>query len=69
MYKVVMHYSDGTSGEDDEVFETESEANDYGLELISSYHTGGEVLNMSNPGDYPLDEDDDTDFEVVEIDE
>jgi hypothetical protein len=68
MYKVVMNYSDGTSEEDDEIFESESEANDYGLVQLSNMHTGAEVLHMSNPGDYPLEEDD-SDFEVIEVDD
>ena len=28
-----------------------------------------EILHMSNPGDYPLDEDADIDYEIVEIDD
>lgn len=68
MYKVVMHYSDGTSEEEDEVFETEAEANDYALEQLSNIETGAEVLHLSNPGDYPL-EDDDSDFEVIEVED
>lgn len=63
-----MHYSDGTSEEEDEVFETEAEANDYGLEQLSNIETGAEVLHLSNPGDYPL-EDDDSDFEVIEVED
>ena len=31
------------------------EAEDYALYLISCYHTGSEILEMSNPGDYPYD--------------
>ena len=54
-YKVVMHYPDGTE-----------EAGSYGC---SCYREGGEILNLSNPGDYPLDEDDDCDFEVIEVED
>ena len=68
MYKVVVIYPDGTKEEDDEVFETEDEAEAQGLELCSCYVAGGEVLHMSNPGDYPLSEDDDVDFNVIEVD-
>lgn len=68
MYKVVMKYPDGTTDPDDEVFQSESEADDHGLYLVSCYNQGGEVLHMSNPGDYPLVEDDDADFEVIEVD-
>jgi hypothetical protein len=69
MYKVVMNYPDGTKEEDDEVFETEEEARAHGLEQCSNYVAGGEVLHMSNPGDYPLSEDDDdVDFDLIEVD-
>jgi hypothetical protein len=68
IYKVVMNYPDGTKEEEDEVFETEEEARAYGLEQCSNYVAGGEVLHMSNPGDYPLrEEDDDVDFDVIEV--
>ena len=67
MYKVVMKYSDGTEEEEDEVFDTESAATDYGMNQVSCYSTGGETLHLSNPGDHPLDDDDDVDFEVIEV--
>jgi len=66
MFKVAMNYSDGTREDDDEIFETESEAEEHGLYLCSCYHSGAETLNLSNPGDYPLD-DDDVDFDVIEV--
>lgn len=69
VFKVVMKYSDGTVEEDDEVFDTEEEANEYGLTQAGNYQTGGEVLNLSNPGDYPLDTDDTAAFDVIEIDD
>ena len=68
-YYVEIFYSDGTSEEDDNLFDTEAEARAHGEYLCSCYHTGGEILHMSNPGDYPLDEDDDVDFEVYETDD
>ena len=67
MFKVVMRYPDGTEEEEDEVFETEAEADEHGLYMCSCYKQGGEILNMSNPGDYPLDEDDEADFEIIEV--
>ena len=67
MFKIVMSYSDGTTEEQEEIFETESEAHDFGLVLCSNYEAGGEVLHLSNPGDYPLDDNDEADFEVVEL--
>lgn len=68
MYKIVMKYPDGTSEEQDEVFETESDADEYAVYLVSCYSQGGEILHMSNPGDYPL-SDDSADFEIVEVEE
>lgn len=51
----------------DEVFDTEEEAEEYALELVSCSIEGAEILHMSNPGDY--DEDDyEEDYEIVEID-
>lgn len=67
MFKVVMCYSDGTREEDDEIFDTESAAEEYGGYLCGCYHEGAEILNLSNPGDYPLDDDDDVDFEIIEV--
>jgi hypothetical protein len=40
----------------------------YDAEQCSNYKTGGEVLHLSNPGDYPLNEDDRADFDVIEVD-
>lgn len=66
-YKVVFEDWDE---DDDEVFETEAEAEAYALVQISNYHTGAEVLHMSNPGDYPPDdEDDDPEYEIVEVED
>ena len=70
MYKVVMNYPDGTTHEEEEIFRDGKEAEAYGLDQLNNYNTGGEVLRMSNPGDYPLneDEDDSADFDVIEVD-
>ena len=62
-----MHYPDGTTEEDEETFETEEEAESYGLQCVSEYALGGEILHLHNPGDYPLKEDDDADFDVIEV--
>ncbi len=53
--------------EQDEVFDTYEDADEYALYLCSCYHTGGEILEMSNPGDYPYDPDDEPDYEIVEV--
>ena len=53
---------------EDEVFDTEREADDYARYLVSCAAEGAEILHLSNPGDY--DEDDyDDDYEIVEIDD
>lgn len=67
-YKVVMQYPDGTEEADDEVFATEAEADEYGLYMVSCYAEGGKILHMSNPGDYPL-SDEEADYEVIEVKE
>ncbi|WP_228509310.1 hypothetical protein [Herbiconiux sp. VKM Ac-1786] len=65
-----MTYSDGDREELDEIFETESEAEEYGLEQVSNFDTGGEVLHLSNPGDYPApDEGVKADYEVFEVED
>ena len=53
---------------EDEVFDTEEEAEEHALYLVSCTKLGAEILHMSNPGDY--DEDDyEADYEIIEIDE
>lgn len=54
--------------EDDEVFDTYEDADEHGLYLVSCWHTGAETLEMSNPGDYPYDPDDEPDYDVIEVD-
>lgn len=62
-YKVIFN-----DEEQDEVFNSESVAEDYALYLVSCTKEGAEILHMSNPGDY--DEDDyDDDYEIVEVDD
>ena len=61
-YKILI---DGE--EDDEGNEFDTESDDYALQLESNWHAGGEVLEMSNPGDYPYDPDDCPNIEVVEF--
>lgn len=65
-YKVVMTYPDGETDERDEEFDSYGEAEAFGLECCSDYELGGEIFNMSNPGDYPL-EDGEADFDVIEV--
>ena len=56
--------------EQDEVFDTEAEAEEHALYLCSCTRTGAEILHMSNPGDYDYDEDtfEDPEYEIIEVD-
>ena len=70
MYRLEI-YEDGFEDEEKELFESEEEARDYMCQIESDCRTGAEVLHMSNPGDYPYDEDDDfsIDYDIIEVDE
>lgn len=69
-FRVVMTYSDGDREELDDVFETESEAEEFGLEQVSNFGAGGEVLHLSNPGDYPEpSEGIEADYDVSEVED
>ena len=53
---------------EDEVYDTEEEAEEEALYIVSCARLGAEILHMSNPGDY--DEDDyEDEYEIVEIEE
>ncbi len=56
---------------EDEVFNTEEEAEEYALYLSSCSREGAEILHMSNPGDYDYDEDsyESPEYEIVEEDD
>lgn len=55
MFKAILRFADGEEIEDDDVlFETEEEAEEYGLEMLSAYSTGVEVLSMSNVENSPV---------------
>lgn len=71
-YKIVYHWSDGSSDEDDndgDYYDSESEAESAGEYGLGCRRQGAEILEMSNPGDYPLEEEDFEDdyFEVEEV--
>lgn len=69
-YMIIYHYPDGSDEEDDnygEYYSSEEEAMEAGLYGLSCFHLGGENLEMSNPGDYPYDESEEADFEVVQV--
>lgn len=65
-YKIII---DGD--EEDEIFDSEEEAEEYALYLCSCARTGAEILNLSNPGDYAYDEDEfeEPDYEIIEVDD
>lgn len=55
----------------DERFDSYEAAEEYALYLVSCARTGAETLNLSNPGDYPYDEDsfEDPEYEIVEVED
>ena len=57
--------------EQDEIFNSEEDAEEYVLYLCSCTREGAKILHMSNPGDYDYDEDEfeDPDYEIIEIDD
>lgn len=52
--------------EQDEVFSTYDEAAERADDMIAECREGGEILELSNPGDYPYDPDVEPDCEIVE---
>ena len=69
IFKVLMKFADGTEDLDDTEFDSEEGANEYGLYLMGCSREGAEILNLSNPGDYPLDDYEDPEYEVIEVDD
>lgn len=68
-YKVLILYQDGTEEEDEYVYDTYEEAHERGCDILTDFATGAEVLNMSNPGDYPMELMEDPDFQVIQVDD
>ena len=66
-FRLLMKYPDGTEEEEDELFNSEEEAKEYGDYMISCSREGAETLYMSNPGDYPLEYYEKPDYEVIEM--
>ncbi len=54
---------------EEELCLTRKEAEAVGCEGLNNYATGCEILYMSNPGDYPLEDNEEIDFDIVEVDE
>ena len=53
---------------EDEIFNSEADAQEHADYLVSCTREGAEILHMSNPGDYDAD-DYEAEYEIVEIDE
>lgn len=64
-YKIIFN-----GEEQDEVFDTEEDAEEYALYLCSCARTGAEILHWSNPDDYDYDEEKykDPEYEIFEED-
>lgn len=68
-FKIEMQFSDGTCEVQDEVFDSEEDAEEYGNYLVSCDRAGAETLNLSNPGEYSLDDNEDASYEIIEVDD
>jgi hypothetical protein len=67
-YKIDILCPDGTTEEQDEIFDSQAEAEEYGVYLCGCYEQGKEILFMSNPGNNPIG-DEHLDYEVFEVDD
>ena len=67
-YKPVLIFSDGETYDDGYLFDSIDDAWEHGSYLKSCSSTGNSILNASNPGDYPLD-DDSPSITIEEVDE
>ena len=76
-YKYILKYENGETydsyeeyGDDDfqGTFKTYEAAEEAALYAISCTKQGSEILNMSNPGDYDYDENEEITYEIEEID-
>jgi hypothetical protein len=68
-FRVVINFSNGDTEELDDLFDSYEDAEQEALEYISNWHAGGEVLELSNPGDYPYEPDNEPDYDIFEEDE
>ena len=65
MFYILMKFSDGQVEKMDTVFDTYESAAEAGEYYCECFKVGGELLNMSNPGDYPL-YDEKCEYDVIE---
>ena len=63
-YKVLFKELDGTEEMDDEVFNSEAEAEAHGVYVVCCIKQGAETLYLANPGDYPLDDFEEASFKL-----
>ena len=75
-FKVLMNYNGDEemlmedASYEDAIFDSEEEAEQAVLEACSDAKAGADILNLSNPGDYPDDADSyEVDYEIIEIDD
>ena len=70
-YRAIVTYPDGYEEILEDLFDSEEEAREAALYSIGCWDTGAETLNMSDPGDYPYDENDvkDADYIIEEVEE
>lgn len=71
-YQILFHWPNGEVEEDNnfgKFYDTEDEAIAAGEYGLNCYAEGGEILEMSNPGDYPCDENEsqESTFEIQEV--
>ena len=73
-YKVIATFPDGEVIDSEEmdgvlgVFDDKEDANDWIDNFLNDYETGGEVLHLSNPGDYPMEiVGQEPDFKIVKV--
>lgn len=68
-YTVNMHFPDGFCKEDKEPFKTRSDAEAYALEWRRFYVDCVEIMNMVSQKDYPLVEETQLEFEIIQREE
>lgn len=68
-HRVLILYPDGRDEEEEALFDSEDQALEAAEDVCSCYNLGAEILNMSNPGDYPFDGDAECGFEIIEVDD
>lgn len=65
-FKVVINFPNGDTDELDDLYDSYYEAEQAALEYISNWDTGGEILELSNPGDYPYDPANAPEYDIFE---